>query len=142
MGLGLGLRLSYFILNSPRLTCDETCSRLYADGKVMRRKCHMINLSMKKHFLRKQITIPQNNLYLWTILVKTIHCLKSTTAQKTRKSSMENFIFYAVYRTILILLNTWVEKIYRKIKLRSIETHSLVQAWETYHCLPGTLNTY
>ena len=40
------------------------------------------------------------------------------------------------------LTNTWVEKIYRKIKLESIETHSLVQAWETYHCLPGTLNTY
>ena len=142
MGLGLGLRLPFFILNSPRLTCDVTCSRLYADGKVMRMKCQMINHSMKKHFLQKQITISQNNLYLWTILVKTIHCLKSTTAQKMKKSSMENFVFYAVYRTMLILLNIWVEKIYRKIKVESIETHSLVQVLETYHCLPGTLNTY
>ena len=33
LSLGLGLGLFYFILNSPPLSRDVTCSRLYLDGK-------------------------------------------------------------------------------------------------------------
>ena len=40
----VGLGIFYFLLNSPPLTGDVTCSRLYLDGKNMRRKYQMNNL--------------------------------------------------------------------------------------------------
>ena len=44
LGLGLRLGLFYFILNSPPLTRNVTCSRLYLNRKNMRGKCQMNNL--------------------------------------------------------------------------------------------------
>ena len=44
-GLGLGLDFFYFILSLPPLTRDVTCSRLYLDGKNIRRQCQMNILS-------------------------------------------------------------------------------------------------
>ena len=41
LGLGLGLVFFCFILNSPPLTRGVTLSKLYLDGKNMRRKCQM-----------------------------------------------------------------------------------------------------
>ena len=45
LGFRLGLSFFYFILNLPPLTSDVTCSRLYLDGKNVRRKCQMNTLS-------------------------------------------------------------------------------------------------
>ena len=44
MGLRLELGLFHFILNLPPLTRDVKCSRLYLNGKNMRRKCQINNL--------------------------------------------------------------------------------------------------
>ena len=48
LGLGLGLvfGLFYSILDLSLLTRDVTCFRLYSAGKIMRRKCHMKNLTV------------------------------------------------------------------------------------------------
>ena len=45
-GLGVELELNffYFILNSTELTRDVTYSRLYSDGKNMRRQCQINTL--------------------------------------------------------------------------------------------------
>ena len=41
----------YFILNSGPLIRDVACSRLYLDGKNMRRECQMNTLMVAKSYL-------------------------------------------------------------------------------------------
>ena len=48
LGLGFGLGFFYFILNSPLLIRDATCSRSYLNEKKPERQCHMNTLAVKK----------------------------------------------------------------------------------------------
>ena len=80
--LGLGLGLFYFILNL-NLTCDVTWSRLYLDGKSMRRKCQMNSLDQKKLFvwgLQNGCSEKVESVFFFLFFLIGIHSIQGWTA--------------------------------------------------------------
>ena len=58
--LKVRVKFILFILNSAPQTHDVTCSRLYWDGKNIRRKCQMKTSQSKKHCIRVASQVPND----------------------------------------------------------------------------------
>ena len=76
MGLGLRLGFFYLILTSPPLTRDVTCSRLYLEGKNMKRQCHRNTLVM--HLICRKFDSPSLQFKRFILLVFRIIPMPST----------------------------------------------------------------
>ena len=79
-GLGLGLGFFYFILDSPPLTRDVTCSRLHLHGKIMRRKCQISTIldRLREKNLRRLPTfvINQKHSLGWFLLIRVVDLVR------------------------------------------------------------------
>ena len=98
----------YFILNLPPQTSDATCSRLYLDGKSMRRKCQMNNLVWKRtnNFVEFQLKILSLSIFVIIYIALSIIFTAQLLRISNAKLSWESLF------SRVILIGTCTSKIW------------------------------